>query len=233
MDVLVVIQARMGSTRLPGKVLAEVAGQPMLGFQIERLRPGWDRRIIVATSDLAGDDPIADFASAKGVDVVRGSEQDVLGRFASVLDNRTCDHLVRLTGDCPLSDPALVDAVVNHHLAEDADYTSNVHPRSFPKGLDVEVMTRDALIVADRDATSDHEREHVTPYLHDPAHGFVRANLSWQEDLGDLWWTVDTPEDLRTVRHLVTLVPDPLTAGWTEILEALRGGPSLSRSNPR
>lgn len=219
---LVVIQARTGSTRLPGKVLADVGGMPMLAFQLRRLLPmarreGWT--VVVATSDLPGDDPVADLGGDEGVAVVRGSEADVLRRFAQAADAFPTDTVVRLTGDCPLTDPAVVAAVVALHRSTGADYTSNVLPRSFPKGLDVEAMSSTALRAADAAATAAADREHVTPYLYRHPERFRLANHSSGRDLGEEWWTVDSAPDLERVREIVGFVATPLTATWTEFLQ--------------
>lgn len=217
-SVAVVIQARAGSSRLPGKVLADVAGRPMLGFQLDRLSVLEVDVLAVATSDLPIDDPVAEVATSRGVPVVRGSEADVLRRYGLALAAFDPDHVVRLTGDCPLSDPAVVAAVIDLHLRSGADYTSNVHPRSFPKGLDVEVLTASALAAADAEATGAYDREHVTPFIHGQSKRFLAANHDSGLALGELWWTVDTSEDLDRVRAMVALVDDPLSATWTEYL---------------
>src|SRR3954470_8407931 len=145
---LCVVQARTGSTRLPGKVLADLGGRPMLRFLLDRLAPLGVDDIVVATSTEERDDAVADLALAAGRPVVRGSEQDVLDRFVAALDTFPARHVVRITADCPLSDPKLIDAVVARHRETRADYTTNTLPRTFPKGLDVEVVSADALRVA-------------------------------------------------------------------------------------
>jgi spore coat polysaccharide biosynthesis protein SpsF len=219
--VLVVVQARAGSTRLPGKVLAEVHGMPMLGFQLRRLAPIADLvggQVVVATSDLPGDDPVTAVGHGLGLDVVRGSEADVLGRFALALAAHPAEVVVRLTGDCPLTDPGIVADAVRLHLEAGAHYTSNVLPRSFPKGLDVEVVSAAALRAADAEAVDPGEREHVTPFLYRRPERFRLANLASGQALGEEWWTVDTPEDLDRVRSMVARLADPLGASWTDVL---------------
>jgi spore coat polysaccharide biosynthesis protein SpsF len=208
---------------LPGKVLRDLAGRPMLQFQLERLRrgiaPEWV--VVVATSSDSIDDPIAELAGTLGVEVVRGSESDVLGRFALALDTFPSRTVVRLTGDCPLTDPAIVADVVTLHEASGAAYSSNVYPRSFPRGLDVEVMTDDALRTAAAEARDPVEREHVTPFLVRRPHRFPMATLFTDDDLGDEHWTVDRPEDLERVRSMVAAVEDPVRAGWRDVLAAV------------
>lgn len=203
MTVLCVVQARMGSTRLPGKVVQEVGGRPMLRFMLDRLAGASGLRTVVATSDLDRDDVVEDVARLAGIPVVRGPEDDVLARFVCALDAHPARTVVRLTADCPLTDPALVAAVVERHLAARADYTSNVFPRTYPKGLDVEVMTRDALVVAHAEATDPVEREHVTPFLYRRPERFRLVNVRQDPPLGAQRWTVDTPDDLEFVRRVV------------------------------
>jgi spore coat polysaccharide biosynthesis protein SpsF len=204
-DVLCVVQARTGSTRLPGKVIQDLAGRPMLRFMLDRLRDLDGVTVAVATSDLERDDIIEDVARMAGFGVVRGPEADVLARFAAAADaHPAAEHIVRLTADCPLTDPALVRTVIDRHRHTSADYTSNVFPRTFPKGLDVEVVTRAALYVAHAEATDPAEREHVTPFLYRRPERFLLANVRNEEPLGHEWWTVDTAADLEFVRELVS-----------------------------
>lgn len=201
-DVVCVVQARTGSTRLPGKVLEEVGGRPMLRFMLDRLGD-LEHEVVVATSDLERDDPVEEVARAAGRAVVRGAESDVLARFAVALDAFPAAHVVRLTADCPLVDPDVVRAVVDLHRARGADYTSNVFPRTFPKGLDVEVVRAEVLRTADRSATDPAEREHVTPFVYRRPERFTLANLRNDLLLGEERWTVDTREDLDFVREVV------------------------------
>jgi spore coat polysaccharide biosynthesis protein SpsF len=235
--VALVIQARTGSSRLPGKVLAPVAGRPLLRLQLDRLAPlAADHRLVVATSDGPGDDAVAALATDAGADVVRGSEADVLGRFGLVLDRWAPDVVVRLTGDCPLTDPGIVADALALHERTGAAYTSNVHPRSFPKGLDVEVVAAAALAAARSEGTAPDEREHVTTFVHRRPERFPAANLASGDDLGDLWWTVDTAEDLAAIRLLVSRTADPVRASWREVLAAQppddRSGESVRTRRP-
>jgi len=199
---LAVLQARMSSTRLPGKVLAPVAGAPMILRQIERLRRAHKlERIVVATSIRADDDPLAQVLTAAGVPVHRGDLDDVLGRFIGALDAFPTETVVRLTADCPLADPEVVDATIAAFEASGADYASNVaEPRSFPKGLDVEVMTASALRRAAAETADPYDREHVTPYLYRNPNRFRLASHAQAADEGEVRWTVDRPDDLEFVR---------------------------------
>ena len=203
--ILGVIQARMSSSRLPGKVLAEVAGAPMLGRQVERLRRS--RRmdeLVVATSDQASDDPVADYAARLDLTVVRGDLDDVLGRFGLALEAfPEAATVVRMTADCPLTDWRVLDAVIDHRAATRADYASNTpEVRTYPHGLDIEVMTAAALRTAVREASDPYEREHVTPFLYRNPRRFRIESISQTPSLAHLRWTVDHPADLDFVRHV-------------------------------
>ncbi len=175
---------------------------------------------IVDNLDLARLKPIVDVATEAGFDVVRGSESDVVARFVAALDAYPSEHVVRLTADCPLTDPLLVEAVVATHLARHADYTSNVLPRSFPKGLDVEVMRADVLRIAADEAAAADEREHVTPFVYRRPERFRLTNHDSGRALGREWWTVDTPADLDRVRAMVDRVGDD-RCSWTAMLAAV------------
>ncbi|HMQ24518.1 MAG TPA: glycosyltransferase family protein, partial [Acidimicrobiales bacterium] len=213
-----VVQARMGSTRLPGKVLADLGGRPVLQLMLERLTRAHVDRLVVATSNRPGDDPVADLAEALGVPVVRGSEADVLGRFLLALDRFPADDVVRLTADCPLIDPLVVDAAIGLHRRTGADYTSNTLERTFPDGLDVEVVRTEALRVAAAEAERADEREHVTPFVYHRPERFVLASLETGEQLGHERWTLDTADDLDRLRAVVAGLDDPVAAGWHDVL---------------
>lgn len=196
--ILAILQGRMSSSRLPGKVLMPLCGRPMVLRQIERL--GRARRIdklVLATSVEPSDDPLATALAAEGVAVHRGPLDNVLARFVGALDAYPADHVVRLTADCPLTDPEGVDATIALHLESGADYTSNTPDTfAFPKGLDVEVVAAPALRRAAAEASTPEEREHVTWGLYNGDHGYRTAWLrSTHADDGDIRWTVDTPDD--------------------------------------
>ncbi len=217
MTAVIVVQARMGSTRLPGKVLRPLAGRPMLTYQLERLRVR-PEPVVVATSDLARDDPVADLAAGMGLEFVRGSESDVLSRFGAVLDRRPASTVVRVTGDCPFTDPELVGEVLAVHRRTGADYTSNVHPRTFPRGLDVEVARADVLRLAVDTATEPVEREHVMPFLYRRPQRFVLAAVTAPDPLGGLSWVVDTAEDLTRAQAIAGRFAPRTDQSWREIL---------------
>lgn len=202
---LAILQARMTSSRLPGKVLAPVLGEPMIGRQVERLRRA--RRIdklVVATSTDPSDDPLAAYCEGTGLTVYRGALNDVLDRYrvaASLFPQATA--VVRLTADCPLTDPELIDAVIAHHHQVDADYTSNtLGARTYPHGLDAEVIRPSVLQEAADRASEPYEREHVTPYIYRRPEVYRLAGVARHRSLAALRWTVDLPGDLAFVREV-------------------------------
>ena len=226
MSVIAVLQARMTSTRLPGKVLRPILGEPMLARQIERLRRARRiDRLVLATSADDSDQPVADLAVSLGCWVHRGALADVLERYAGALQaHGPADHVVRVTADCPLTDWNVVDAVIARHLESGADYTSNALDRTFPKGLDVEVVKAPLLLAAAAEARDLYEREHVTPFFYRRPERFRIEQVTQPEPLGDLRWTVDTPEDFAFVTRVYeALYPsrpdfdaaDILALGWT------------------
>ena len=193
----------MSSTRLPGKVLAPVLEKPMIARQIERLRRAKTLdKLVVATSTDPSDDLLAAGCERLGLEVFRGSLDDVLDRYCQVLlRHPEASAVIRVTADCPLTDPALIDKVVRHHLEVGADYTSNtLHSRTYPHGLDVEVMRPEALRDAGQRAKDPYEWEHVTPYIYRRPEQFRLAGVARQDSLAGLRWTVDFPADLAFVR---------------------------------
>lgn len=196
--ILAILQARMSSTRLPGKVLMPLAGAPMIVRQIERVaRARRIDKLVVATSLNPGDDAIEKVVRREGIAVHRGSLDDVLARFIGALDEHgPADHVVRLTADCPLADPFVIDETIETLLETGADYASNTPPhRAFPKGLDVEVMTADTLRRAAASATTPEEREHVTWGIWNHPERYRLAFHSQPADEGEVRWTVDRPDD--------------------------------------
>lgn len=199
-----VLQARMSSSRLPGKVLRPLLGQPMILRQIERLRRCRRLdRIVVATSDHPSDDILAETLAGTGVEVVRGPLEDVLGRFLKVIETLgLTGDMVRLTADCPLADPDVIDACIDLRREGGFDYASNGQVRTWPRGLDVEAFTVEALQRAGAEAVSDYDREHVTPWLYRPGSPFRRGDLVQARDDSPLRWTVDLPEDFAFVERV-------------------------------
>ncbi len=206
MKTLIIIQARMTSTRLPGKILKAVAGQSLLAHQLERLRrvPNADG-IVVATTINDADQPIVDLCEVLGVPVSRGSEADVLSRYAEAAQAHGADAVVRITSDCPLIDPAVVAEVIAFYQAHvgSYDYVSNTLDRTYPRGLDVEVFSANVLAQAHREATQPEEREHVTPFLYRHPERFRLAQVKQAENHAGERWTVDTPEDFELIRRIL------------------------------
>jgi spore coat polysaccharide biosynthesis protein SpsF (cytidylyltransferase family) len=235
MKTLAIVQARMSSTRLPGKVLLPLGGHTLIGFMLERVkRARMVDEIVLATSTDASDDALAHAVQALGVAVYRGSLDDVLSRFAGAAEGRGADVAVRLTGDCPLIDPALIDAAVAHLREPGLDYVCNGEPPSYPDGLDVEAFTVQALLQAHAQARLPSEREHVTPYLRAHPQRFRAGNVRGAVDLSALRWTVDHADDLAVVRALVDAFPpgQALLADLFDCLRVLDRQPALLHANP-
>lgn len=236
-----IIQARMGSTRLPGKVMLDLLGAPMLQRQLERLlRCRRVHNIVVATSTLAVDDAIADFVDAQpNVGLYRGSEADVLSRYYEAAQMIRADVIVRITADCPLIDPEVVDRCIGVYLddAREIHYASNCHERTYPRGLDTEVFSRQALEEAHHNAMSASEREHVTPYIWRQPERFPMRHVTDEQDHSDLRWTVDTPEDFELVRRIYqALYPTKPAFVYQDVLDLLAEHPewkSLNRHVPQ
>ncbi len=232
--ILAIVQARMSSTRFPGKVLEPILGEPMLGRQIMRIRR-WKRidRLIVATSDQSSDDSIADFGARSGIACYRGALLDVLDRFyAAAKAFGPAEHIVRLTADCPLADWQVIDDCIALHLADGADYSSNALQRSFPDGLDVEVFRMVVLERMWRDACESDEREHVTLYVGRHPDLFRIAHHRQAKDLSSLRWTVDTPADLAMVRAIyAALLAEKPEFRQDDILALLHERPDIVALN--
>lgn len=234
MRVLGVLQARFSSARLPGKVLKPILGRPMLALQLERLKRA--RRLdslVVATSVEPADDPIAALGRAEGVEVARGSLDDVLDRFYRAAEPRAPEIVVRLTGDCPLADPALVDRCVDA-LAGGADYASNALEPTYPDGLDVEAFTFAALARAWREAKLPSEREHVTPFIHTRRDVFRVVHVKGETDLSALRWTVDEPADFELVTKIYeALYPAKPAFATADVLALLEKHPEWKTANTK
>jgi len=231
MRVTAIVQARMASSRFPGKVLADLAGRPLLVHAIARAMstPGVDG-LVVATTTAPVDDVVAALCARIGVTVFRGSEPDVLDRFYRATRRHAADAVMRVTADCPLLDPLVSGLVVARFREGDVDYASNVHPRTFPDGLDTEVFTVAALERAWREARLPAQREHVTPYLWSHPEMFRCANVAYDRDLSAHRWTVDEPRDLELLRGLFRRLSEggaPLF-GMTEVLALLEREPHLA-----
>lgn len=201
--ILGILQARVSSTRLPGKVVREILGAPMLARQLERvLRSRAMDRLVVATSVDQTDDIIERLCSGRGVPCFRGSLEDVLDRFYRAARPYNPDHVVRLTGDCPLADPELIDRVIHFHTRGGYDYTSNTVVPTFPDGLDVEVVRFSCLVRAWEEADLPSQREHVTLFMYNNPERFKIGSFRGGSDLSRMRWTVDEPRDLEFVTKI-------------------------------
>ncbi|MDD2859396.1 MAG: glycosyltransferase family protein [Candidatus Nanopelagicales bacterium] len=232
MSTLAIVQARMGSTRLPGKVLLPLAGAPMLQRQLERIqRASLIDTLVVATSTDPADDAIAALAAELGIDVVRGPLHDVLERFAIAIRAYGPDTVVRLTADCPLASPAVIDAAIARFAESGADYCSNTLHATYPDGLDVEVVRAEVLLEIAGVATDQPEREHVTLGVYRHPERYRLDELMGDRDLSDLRWTVDTPEDYAFVREIYDALhaQDPCF-DLDDVLSLLERRPGLSRT---
>lgn len=202
------IQARMSSTRFPGKVLETIAGLPGIVYMAKRVaRARLISGITVVTSTDASDDALQMALEGHGIAVFRGDLNDVLARFGAAAEATNAEEIVRLTGDCPLIDPGILDRVIQLRRDSKADYASNIDLPSYPDGLDCEVFVRDALKRALQEALKTQEREHVTLWMRSDASGLRRANLRSVIDASALRLTVDYPDDLVVVRELVAALP--------------------------
>ncbi len=194
----IIIQARMGSQRLPGKIMVPFLGRPALEVLIERLkRSRLADIIVIATSQDRQDDKVGHLACRLGVTCFKGSQSDVLGRYYLAAEQNNIDVIVRITADCPLADPEIVDSVIARHIQAKADYTTNSMQAGYPRGLDVEVFNFDGLKKINKDAQKDYQREHVTPYFYENPNIFKITQLSAPPELQwpDLRLTLDTQED--------------------------------------
>ena len=207
MKVVAIIQARMGSTRLPGKIMKKVLGKPLLEYQIERVkRSRLINQIVIATTTKDQEQPIIDLCTRLSVDYYRGSEDDVLSRYFEAANYYKGEVIVRLTSDCPLLDPDTIDKIITKYLENPNryDYVSNTIDRTYPRGFDVEIFSMEALEQANSEATNAAEREHVTPYIYHHPNKFKLANVKHRNDLSSFRLTVDTEADLDLITRVIT-----------------------------
>lgn len=231
--VLAIIQARTGSTRLPGKVLLDLAGKSALEHVIERMR--CCRLVddfIVATTISRQDLSIVNLCAELGVRVYCGSEEDPLERYFQAARLFGGDHIIRIKADCPAIDPNVVDQAVRLHLATGADYTTNTVERTYPVGQDVEILTRQTLLQLWRDAKLYSEREHITLYIQKHPDKFHTEHLKWKTDYSHKRWTMDNPEDYEFLRVVFqALYPKNPVFSMEDILQYLTLHPELENLN--
>ncbi|NQT36569.1 MAG: glycosyltransferase family protein [Planctomycetes bacterium] len=235
--IVAIVQARMGSTRLPGKALCELGRRTMLGQVVARVgRAGSLDEVVVATTDLAGDDPLARHCAALGVACFRGSAEDVLHRYWHAAREYQADVVVRVTADCPLIDPGVLDDVVRRFLAEGPDYAANVLDRTYPRGLDTEVFSVETLRRAHREAELPYQRTHVTPYVYEHPERFALLSVSGPSVSGgenpSHWrWTVDEAADLEFVRAVYAKMAPRDDFTWRDVCRLLAEEPQLAEIN--
>src|SRR5512138_2453103 len=256
--IVAIIQGRMSSSRLPGKILAEIAGQPMLQRVFLRTsRAATVTETIFATTTDPSDDPVAEYCDFSGIPFTRGSLYDVLDRYYQTAKQAKADVIVRITADCPVIDPALIDDVVNTVINGQSavvdgrfDFAANRLPppwsRTYPIGLDTEVCTFAALERAWQEAREPQHREHVMPYFYEDVElitehrslqagisrrGFKVALLHHTTDFGEYRWTVDTPEDLEFIRQVYSRLDGRDDFTWKEVLEIVHNEPKLMEIN--
>lgn len=232
--VLIIVQARMGSTRLPGKVMKPLLGKPLLAHLLERLeRVSQADQVVVATPEGVAEQFIVDLVERfPSVGLFRGSEHDVLARYHGAAHQFGGEVIVRVTSDCPLIDPNITGRCIEAFLADDLDYVSTGLRRTFPRGLDTEVFSLEALGVAFHEAVDPPEREHVTPFLYHRPERFRLFGVTAEEDRSDLRLTVDTPEDFELVRRIYeTLYPEQPNFSFEDVLALLDKHPDWADIN--
>lgn len=234
--VVAIIQARMTSSRLPGKVMREIAGYPMIDHVIQRvgLSKSIDEVVVATTTDTQ-DDEIAQFCQENRISCFRGHPYDVLDRFYQTSVTHKADVIVRITADCPLMDPGLIDELVNDFLGSEVDFATNRLPppwkRSYPIGLDIELVSFQNLEKAWKEATSTFEREHVMPYFYDEPGRFKILVKHHDPNYGVRRLTVDTPQDLEFVRKIFEHFSPQIIFSWIEVMDLLNNKPELEQIN--
>lgn len=232
---VIIVQARMGSTRLPGKVLREVLGKPLLEYQLERLaRVRLSDLVVVATTDLEQDEPIVTLCRRLGVPFFRGPEEDVLARYYLAAREFGAEIVARITADCPIIDPAVVDQVFRFYLdhAGEYDYVSNVRRRTYPRGMDTEVFSFRALEESHREARREAEREHVTIFIKEHPERYRLGGVEYHQDYSRYRWTVDTEEDFQLIAKIITaLHPENPRFTLEDCLQLLAEYPEWEKIN--
>jgi len=238
LNIVAIVQARMKSNRLPGKILKEIAGIPMLERVVERAkRSHLIRQVVVATTEDPSDDGVEEFCTQKGYQVYRGSLHDVLDRFYQTARYYKADVVVRFTADCPLLDPELIDYTLTRFLESGVDFAANRLPppftRTYPIGLDTEICTFNALARAWKEAELPYEREHVMPYLYDTPGRFKILRVEYEKDYSHMRWTVDTAEDLELVNQIYARFANHPDFNWLDVLAIFVEEPELADINSK
>ena len=232
MNIIAILQARMRSSRLPGKVLMDICGKTMIERVVERVKKTETiNKIVVATTKKPDDDEIVNECKKIVNTIYRGSEEDVLDRYYYAAKKFGAHAIVRITCDCPLIEPIIIDKVVRAFLKESPDYASNTLERTYPRGLDVEIMTKDALKKAWEEAGKPYERTHVTPYIYQHSKVYNLLSVKNAEDLSAGRWTVDTQEDLIFIRKIYSQFKSQVDFSWRDVISFLVKNPKLREIN--
>ena len=220
----------MGSSRLPGKVVKEINSSPIIEIILKRLSKSTSiSKVVVATTNSASDDVLGEIVSNAGFDLFRGSEDNVLQRFYECAKYNNAQNIIRITGDCPLIDPVLIDKVVNLYFSRSLDYCSNINPPTFPDGLDIEIFKMQALEQAFLNATSVFDKEHVTPYIR--KHALKQANYENQEDLSNYRLTLDNSEDFKLIKYVFESLQSGTNCTLNEVIDLAKSNPNYFRIN--
>ncbi|MEK9652327.1 MAG: aminotransferase class III-fold pyridoxal phosphate-dependent enzyme [Betaproteobacteria bacterium] len=231
MKVVAIVQARVGSTRLPNKVMKLINGVPVIEVLLRRLNMAQAiDQVVVATSEEPNNADLIQHVTSLGFCCEIGSRNDVLDRYLKTAEKHKAEVIVRITGDCPLVDPVLVDMCVKTYFAENVDYLSNNHPPTFPDGLDVEVFSYQSLLCAAKESVSEYDREHVTPYLR-VGTDFSQFSLTSKKDFSNHRWTLDEPEDFQVILNIFNHFYPDLEFGWNQVLELASRKPELFSMN--
>jgi len=235
MNIVCIIQARMGATRFPDKVLFDLEGKPMLVQQIERLMHSkLIDTVVVATSTSIADNAIKALCDKHRYSCFRGSETNVLERYYKTALAYEANIIVRVTGDCPLVDPEVTDKVIQYYLDNNYDYVSNTLVPTYPDGLDTQVFSFRVLGKANKEATTKLEREHVIPYIKNHPDIFSLANVECEQDLSYMRWTVDYPEDLKFIRAVYKrLFRNNKRFGYKNVVKLLERNPWMMELNSK
>ena len=229
MKIAAIVQARLGSTRLPNKVIKEIVGRPMIEILLTRLSQSKEiNQIVVATSNKRENDNLKILVESLGYECIRGSENDVLSRFYRSAKKIGADVVLRITGDCPLVDSEMVDTCIKEFKSLAVDYYSNTMPATFPDGLDIEVMSFSSLERAHNETESIFDREHVTPYIRNSV-TFSKGNLTNSEDLSKKRWTVDELEDFIVINRIFEYFYPNILFSWKDVYALQKNNPSFFR----
>tara|TARA_A100001015_G_C14979463_1_gene708844 strand:+ start:1108 stop:1815 length:708 start_codon:yes stop_codon:yes gene_type:complete len=231
MKTIAIIQARMGSTRLPGKVMMKIIGKPIIEHLIDRVsKSGYINDIVVATSNKTENQELINFLKLKGIKIFIGDEEDVLSRYYLTAKKYQAKNIVRITADCPLIDYSVIDSTIKAYFKDTVDYTSNIFPRSFPKGLDTEVFSFKSLEKAFKESNKKYDREHVTPYIRESGK-FKISNFSYKKDLSHVRLTVDWKEDFILIDKIFNIFKPNTLFNWLDIISIMDKDPNLYKIN--